>query len=307
MAESGDATSTNAKPAITEVHLEDETTQKVDMFEGATLDISGEDGEHPPDVDFAGPGLNRNRPGSTIGRQSVRSTTSRTTMKPGGYKSEISSKSFFCYKENNLTKAMDRCQNDFYKEELDGQILGKWLLAEIDHWDHEREKILILAENSVLIFRYNFITDTVIEKKRVMLHVIDSILLGDFTYPDWSIMPMVSSDHAHGGIQIKWNSGEPPTFGQRWNPWCATIPWVCLAHHPLLYNPRENETVTFNVDEFYESLLDAVSKAYGRKRPGERVTVVEGPILIQSYASISSIIFNQSNIGYFKDRNGVCF
>ena len=118
---------------------------------------------------------------------------------------------------------------------------------------------------------------------------------------------LVSSDREHGGVQVKWNRGEYPTFGQRWNPWCASIPWVTFCHHPLLYTPKEHETATYNVDDFYESLIDAVSKCYKRKRPGEKVTVLEGPILIESWASISSLFYNQSKIGYCKDRNGISF
>ena len=98
-----------------------------------------------------------------------------------------------------------------------------------------------------------------------------------------------------------------PSFGQRWNPWCSSIHWVTFCHHPLIYNPKEQETVTFNVDDFYESLILNISKVYNRKRPGEKVTVIEGPIEIQSYASLSSMVFNQSNIGYCKDRNGMSF
>lgn len=217
------------------------------------------------------------------------------------------SEQFFSYKESALEKAIQNCKGEFYKEDLDGNITGSWLLTEIDHWDNEREKIVILTENSLLIYRYNFITDKLMDFRRVSLHIIDTVHIGDFHYPEYSMMPVVSNDREHGGIQIKFNSGEEPSFGQRWNPWCSTIPWVTLAHHPLLYNPKENETVTYNVDDFYESLIHAISKAFDRRRPGEKVTVVEGPIMIQSYASLSSLVFNQSKIGYYKDRNGLCF
>ncbi|WAR14451.1 TPRGL-like protein [Mya arenaria] len=290
MAENNQEAPKNPNNSGTEVHLNDDKHPREDSFQGATLEISGDGVPRDPEVDFAGPGLNRNRPGSTIGRQSVRSTTSQTSMKPGGFQSEKQTETFFSY-----------------KKELDGKVLGNWLLAEIDHWDNEREKLLLLTENSLLVFRYNFINSTIQEKRRIMLHIIDTIHVGDFTYPEWSIMPVVSADHSHGGIQIKWNRGELPSFGQRWNPWCSTIPWVSLAHHPILYNPKETETITYNVDEFYEALIDAISKAYSRKRPGEKVTVAEGPILIESYASLTSMVFNQSSVGYCKDRNGLCF
>ena len=79
------------------------------------------------------------------------------------------------------------------------------------------------------------------------------------------------SDRQHGGVQIRWNQGADLTFGQRWNPWCTDIPWVTLAHHPIIYNPKETETATFNVDDFFESLLQATSKAFETKRPNEKV------------------------------------
>ena len=80
------------------------------------------------------------------------------------------------------------------------------------------------------------------------------------------------SDRQHGGIQIRWTQAADLTFGQKWNPWCTDIPWVTLAHHPIIYNPKENETVTFNVDEFFESLLEATSKVFEVKRPNEKVS-----------------------------------
>ncbi|KAL4221847.1 Tumor protein p63-regulated protein 1-like protein [Mactra antiquata] len=302
-------TETSAKMSInsTDQHLDDDKHPKEDTFGGATLEISNDNTNAEPEVEFSGPGLNRNRPGSTIGRQSVRSTSSRTSMKPGGYKSAKSSDSFFCYKESAFESAVTDCNKEYYKNDLDGETVGSWLLTEIDHWDNEREKVIVLTENSILVYRYNFINKKLTDFRRISLHVIDTMMIGDFKYPEWSVMPMVSSDREHGGIKIMFNKGEEPSFGQRWNPWCSTIPWITFAHHPLIYNPKENETVTFNVDDFYESLIQAVSKAYNRRRPGEKVTVIEGPIEIQSYASLSSMVFNQSGIGYYKDRNGMCF
>ena len=38
-----------------------------------------------------------------------------------------------------------------------------------------------------------------------------------------------------------------------------------------------------------------------------QVNVVEGPIQIESYASLPSMVYNQSNLGFFRDRNGLCF
>lgn len=111
----------------------------------------------------------------------------------------------------------------------------------------------------------------------------------------------------HGGIQVKWNKGQQPAWAQMWNPWCESIPWITLAHHPLLYNPKEYETTFYNVDEFYESLIQGISNSYKEKRPSEKITIVEGPIMIESYASLSSMVFNQSGLGFNRDRKGISF
>lgn len=115
------------------------------------------------------------------------------------------------------------------------------------------------------------------------------------------------SEREYGGIQVCWNRGQTPTFGQRWNPWCSDIPWTIFAHHPLIYNPKENETTYFSVDDFYECLLDSTKKCYGRKRPNENPTIVEGSILLPNYINIPSMIFNRTSLGYSRDRNGFCF
>ncbi|KAK0065359.1 tumor protein p63-regulated 1-like protein [Biomphalaria pfeifferi] len=247
-------------------------------------------------------GLSRNRPGSMIGSASNKSGASRISTRPGVIQSDLSARSFYCYKETHFEKAVNTVKS-IIKPELDGELKSSWLLTEIDHWDFEREKIILLTEYSMFIVKYNFINETLYEYRRVMLHLINAIYIGDFQYPTTSLMP----DRKHGGIQIRWDKGEQLSFGQKWNPWCSDIPWVTLSHHPLIYNPKESETVTYNVDEFFESIVTAVSKVFTEKRPGEKVKVVEGPILIESYASPASLVFNQGGIGFFRDRNGVSF
>ncbi|CAG2250690.1 Tumor protein p63-regulated gene 1-like protein [Mytilus edulis] len=291
----------NPQSNFVDEHLDDDKPPGGKEFKGATLQIdapSTQNGEEPG-VGYAGPGsnFNRNRPGSVIGRQSVRSTASRTSMRPGVIKTERMSDQYFSYKviplqENNFDSLL------FWKS-----MCPMILYNMIDHWNNEREKIILLTEGSILVFKYNFILNKLEEWRRLLLHMVDHIAIGDFKYPDKSLMP----DREHGGIQIRWNKNEEPGWAQKWNPFCTTLPYMTFSHHPVLYNPKENETVTYNVDEFYEHLVQAVSECYKKKRPGEKVTILEGPILIESYASISSLIYNQSGLGFFMDRNGICF
>ncbi|XP_059164338.1 tumor protein p63-regulated gene 1-like protein [Physella acuta] len=297
--------------------LDDDKPAVLKEFEGATLEITSSDAtitdishNMQPEISFApqprtiggASELSRDRPGSVIGRASIRSGSSRTSIKPGIVQSDFSARSYYCYKESHFEKAVNSIKR-IIKPELDGELKSSWLLTEIDHWDFEREKIVLLTEYSVFIVKYNFINETLYEYRRVMLHVINSICIGDFQYPNVSLMP----DRKHGGIQLRWDKGQQLTFGQKWNPWCTDIPWVTLSHHPLIYNPKENETVTYNVDEFFESLVTAASKVYTEKRPGEKLKVIEGPVVIESYANPASIVYNQSGVGFFRDRNGLSY
>ena len=57
------------------------------------------------------------------------------------------------------------------------------LLFRIDHWDNEKEKVIILTDTSLITIKYNFILKKVIEFKRLMLVIIDTVAIGDFQYP----------------------------------------------------------------------------------------------------------------------------
>ena len=120
-------------------------------------------------------------------------------------------------------------------------------------------------------------------------------------------MLLVCSPREHGGLQLNWASGQEMGFSQRWNPWSTEIPYVNLAHHPLIYNEKERETVTFNVDDFCDSVQQGIRQAHNTKSTGKTLTVEERPIVIQSYASVTSMIFNQSHLGFCRDRNGINF
>jgi hypothetical protein len=90
----------------------------------------------------------------------------------------------------------------------------------------------------------------------------------------------------------------------------SIIQWHCQLFNDVTYSMTMSliqwQSQLFN-DNFYEHLVQAVSECYKKKRPGEKVTILEGPILIECYVSLSSMIYNQSGLGFFMDRNGICF
>ena len=100
----------------------------------------------------------------------------------------------------------------------------------------------------------------------------------------------------------------PPIWAQRWNPWCSDIGYVTLTHHLLAYCPNEKETTTtFDVGDFADSLTHAVGLARQGEGRTEPMTVHERPIVIESYASMTSMVFNQSHLGFNMERGGVSF
>ena len=58
----------------------------------------------------------------------------------------------------------------------------------IDHWDNEREKIVVLCDWSIIFLNYDFITQKLKDYKRILLHSINEIYIGDFVYPEKSLM-----------------------------------------------------------------------------------------------------------------------
>ena len=113
------------------------------------------------------------------------------------------------------------------------------------------------------------------------------------------------------------------SYAEWWNPWSRAMPYVTLTHHLLAYHTHENETVTYNVDEFAESLVTALDAARKRSDAGTEgaeagaaetqaadplASILDDtPITISSYLGLHSVIFNQSKLGYYLDRGGYNF
>lgn len=106
---------------------------------------------------------------------------------------------------------------------------------------------------------------------------------------------------------MSWGNESELTWKQRWNPWSGEIPFATLAHHPLHYLPREAETAMYNMENFYDHLVPTVQDAYNAIKPGEKPIIEEGNVTINSYASVWSMIYNQSRLGFNKERGGVSY
>jgi len=127
---------------------------------------------------------------------------------------------------------------------------------------------------------------------------------GAFTYPPKSLM---KNTRDYQGLRLIFGEVQSLSWGQKWNPKSATIPYMTLADHKLIHNEAQTNNPALSVEGFHEAVLKAVEERQRELTGLVTVHAQQGDILIESYASLSSLIFNQSQLGYFKDRNGVSF
>ncbi|CAF1523560.1 unnamed protein product [Rotaria sp. Silwood1] len=242
------------------------------------------------------------RPQST---RTTRSTTSRSSVNNlDGRMSchEYHASKYFSYRNQGFEKALYNIQKGFFpnidytNEYRDNLMKRSWLLIDIDHWNLHREVIVIIMENHILIVRYNFVRERVLYSQIIRFDDITSVIYGPCSYPSKSLM----GEYLYGGIKIV--HGEEPSFFTRWNPGAQTNVHVFVSHH-LAYNDKERETVYYNCDEFIQS-LDIALNAYRRANNKEKLDFIEDKIIIPSYANVWSAFFNQSYLGFNRDRNG---
>lgn len=55
-------------------------------------------------------------------------------------------------------------------------------VCRIDHWDLEREKLMVLTDNVLIAVKYNFINSSVEELKYIPFSHVTDIVYGEFKY-----------------------------------------------------------------------------------------------------------------------------
>lgn len=101
---------------------------------------------------------------------------------------EIEANEFFAYRDSLLSHVFLEVQKTV-DINMDGTIRGTWLLTEIDSWNHEWERILVLCEKVVIIIKYDFIGMKIEDTRRLDLNIIDKVIQGELVYPQNSWTP----------------------------------------------------------------------------------------------------------------------
>ncbi|CAL4074363.1 unnamed protein product, partial [Meganyctiphanes norvegica] len=99
---------------------------------------------------------------------------------------------FFSVRVGTFEQAFDDCRT-ILDPEIDGALKGAWLLTEINHWDIERERFILLCDYSLLVVKYDFIALSILETTRIELKNLERIEIGELTYPDHSLVPKIES------------------------------------------------------------------------------------------------------------------
>uniref|UniRef100_A0A8C3YPG8 Tumor protein p63 regulated 1 n=1 Tax=Catagonus wagneri TaxID=51154 RepID=A0A8C3YPG8_9CETA len=230
-------------------------------------------------------------------------SVTESLLYPNPYHRPYSSRKYFVTRPGAIETAMEDLKGHIAKTSGE-TVQGFWLLTEIDHWNNEKERILLVTDKTLLICKYDFIMLTCVQVQRIPLSSIYRICLGKFSFPEMSL------DKRQGeGLRIYWGSPEKQSLLSRWNPWSTEVPYATFTEHPVKYTSEKFIEIC-KLSGCTSKLIPAIQNAHknstGSER-GKRLMVLTEPILIETYTGLMSFIGNRNKLGYALARGSIGF
>ncbi|XP_029142318.1 tumor protein p63-regulated gene 1 protein-like, partial [Protobothrops mucrosquamatus] len=151
----------------------------------------------------------------------------RTSLYPQRHADPYDSRKYFVTRPGAFDQAMEDLKAHLAASKGEA-ARSFWLLTEIDHWNVEKERIVMLTDAALLVCKYDFIMLKCLDLQRIPLRYIERISTGPFAFPEKSL------DRRTGeGLRIFWDTQQEPNFLARWNPWSTNMPYITFTEHPV--------------------------------------------------------------------------
>lgn len=196
----------------------------------------------------------------------------------------------------DITKLVDK--------DTDGSVLGVFLMAEVDHWNNEKERLVMVTELSLMVFKYDFLMFNCEQLQRIPLHFVDRISHGNFSFPKYSVLKREGD-----GVRVFWDRQREPSFTSRWNPFAMDMPFITFTTHPVQTLCSTYSSLC-DIMAFRDMVHDAAQKAnIAKPVPGRAngVMLLSQPVQIDAYVGAMSNLGNGNRLGYSMARGNIGF
>ncbi|THD24200.1 hypothetical protein D915_004969 [Fasciola hepatica] len=169
-------------------------------------------------------------------------------------------------------------------------------LPRIDHWDHDQECTVCLTDKCLLLIGLSFITEKIQSVKRVPLNAIHTMRMGNLVSARLSLLP----PRPYGAVQLIWGPITSTKWTVMWNPMSKDVPTAVFHHHPCYYSIKPLDSMElFDCDNMASRLREILEI--------HAVQPSHEDIVLHARFNPLNVFYNQSSLGFCKDRNGVNF
>ncbi|KYO25598.1 tumor protein p63-regulated 1 protein isoform B [Alligator mississippiensis] len=231
------------------------------------------------------------------------SASATSASYPRPHVKQVIARKFFVTRPGAFDQAIEDI-NTHVVENAGETVDSFWLLTEVDHWNNEKERIVVITDSALLVCKYNFIMLSCLQVQRIPLSHVDRVCIGQFTFPERSL-----SKREGEGLRIHWDNLKEPSFLSRWNPWSTEVPYVTFMEHPVKGSTQRFGAIC-QMSMFSAQLVQAIQKAQRKNPPPGNptgVVVLNQPLLIDTHVGLMSFLGNHNKLGYAIARGSFGF